>query len=81
MLYKRPSYYMVSHILFGFLAVWYPWIGVTAVTYQLLQYILNVRVFPIERRILHENTAMHTALKLAELGIGYALGYYVRFHL
>lgn len=78
MIYERPSYYMISHVLFGFLAVWYPLIGIVAVLYQLAQYMMNVRVFPIEGRILYGNTAHHTALKLAEMGIGYGIGYSMR---
>lgn len=81
MIYERPHYYMVSHVLFGFVAVWYPWVGIVAILYQMAQYLLNIRVFPLEGIIRSGNTAHHTALKLAEMGVGYALGYFTRFYL
>ena len=73
-LYERPPYYAVSHILFGLVAVWIPLIGILAVAYQLLQFIFNVRTFPVEGRIEKGNSIEHTGLKLVEMGIGYILG-------
>jgi hypothetical protein len=74
-LYERPPHYALSHILFGFVAVWFPSIGILAVTYQLLQFALNVRTFPVEGRIEKGNSVAHTGLKLAEMAAGYALGW------
>ena len=78
MLYERPHYYALSHIFFGFAAAWFPWVGILAVAYQVLQLVFNVRVFPVEGRILPGNTWQHTALKLAEMGLGYAIGRLIR---
>jgi hypothetical protein len=78
MIYERPHYYAASHIFFGFAAVWFPWVGILAVTYQVLQFVFNVRVFPVEGRILPGNTWQHTALKLAEMGLGYGIGRLVK---
>jgi hypothetical protein len=71
---------MISHILFGFLAVWFPWVGWLAILYQILQLIFNVRVFPIEGVIKEGNNLAHTGLKLLEIGLGYGLGYIVKSH-
>jgi hypothetical protein len=74
-LYDRPPHYALSHILFGFAAAWVPIIGILAVAYQLLQYVFNVRTFPVEWRIEKGNSVAHTGLKLAEMGLGYAIGF------
>ena len=80
MLYERPPYYAISHILIGFIAVWYPLVGIVGVIYQLIQYIFNIRVFPITMSIKNGNNLGHTSLKLVEIGLGYALGYVIKPH-
>ena len=77
-LYERPPHYALSHILFGFAAVWFPIIGILAVVYQLAQFAFNVRTFPVEWRIEKGNSVAHTGLKLAEMTLGYALGFLLR---
>ncbi len=77
-LYERPRHYAVSHVLTGFLAAWVPIIGLLAVAYQLGQLAFNVRVFPVEGKILPGNSVEHTGLKLAEMLLGYGIGYLVR---
>jgi hypothetical protein len=78
MLYDRPIYYAISHILIGFIAVWYPIVGVIGVLYQLAQWILNIRFFPVEGTWKKGNNAYHTGMKLFEMAIGYILGYIVK---
>ncbi len=78
MLYERPSYYAISHILIGFMAVWYPVIGIIGIIYQLAQYILNIRFFPVELSWEKGNNIYHTGMKVLEIGIGYLLGYLVK---
>lgn len=75
MSFYKPPHYILIHVLIGFIAVWYSWIGVLAVAYQLGQLIFNVRVFPIEGKILAGNSIKHTACKLGEIAIGYLLGW------
>ncbi len=79
-LYERPRHYAISHIFFGFIAVFYPLIGILAIVYQLGQLYFNVRVFPVEGKILKGNTVHHTALKIAEMAIGYIAGMLIRNH-
>ena len=74
MLYERPYYYLLSHIIIGFVAVWYPSIGILGVLYQVLQYIFGIRFFILEMKIRNKNSFYHTILKLAEISIGYILG-------
>ena len=78
-LYERPAHYAASHIVLGVVAVWIPLVGGFAVAYQLLQFIFNVRTFPVEGRIQKGNSVAHTGLKLAEMGIGYAIGSFLRW--
>jgi len=77
-IYDRPHHYAISHIMAGFAAVWVPLVGVLAVAYQLLQFVCNVRTFPVEWRIKKGNSVAHTGLKLAEMAVGYALGSFVK---
>ncbi len=77
-LYERPRHYAVIHVLSGFLAAWVPVIGILALVYQLGQLLFNVRVFPIEGKILPGNSVQHTGLKLAEMVLGYIIGRLVR---
>ena len=78
MLFERPGYYALIHILFGFIAAWFPLFGVAALTYQVGQYVFNVRVFPVEGTIRRGNTLQHTTKKIAEMGIGYSIGLLVK---
>lgn len=77
-LYPRPHYYALSHIIFGFAAAWYPIVGILALAYQLGQLALNIRVFPVEGKVLEGNSIKHTALKIGEIGLGYLIGLLVR---
>lgn len=73
-IYYKPWYYIVSHIVIGFIGAWYHIIIILAVTYQLGQLIFNVRVFPLEGKILEGNSIYHTTKKLIEISIGYVIG-------
>lgn len=76
--YYKPWYYGLSHVIIGGIAVWYPIIGILALTYQLGQLFFNVRVFPIERIIKHGNSVEHTLIKIAEMSLGYFIGYMIK---
>jgi hypothetical protein len=78
MLYERPYYYAISHIVIGFIAAWYSIIGVLAILYQAIQYVLDVRFFPVTMMIKKGNSIAHTGLKLVEIGMGYVIGYTVQ---
>ncbi len=77
-IYSKPWYYTASHIAIGFFAAWIPLVGVLALVYQLGQLAFNVRVFPVEWALRPGNSVEHTALKLAEVGVGYLLGQAVK---
>ena len=74
----KPWYYTLSHGLIGFAAVWYPLVGIVALIYQIGQLLFNVRVFPVEGRILAGNSFNHTFKKLVEILLGYTIGYLVK---
>lgn len=74
MLYERSHYYLLSHIIIGFVAAWYPTIGILGVLYQVLQYIFGIRFFILEMKIRNGNSLDHTILKLAEISLGYIFG-------
>ena len=77
-LYKKPWYYVVFHMLFGFSAVWFPTIGILALLWQLGQYITKVRIFTLEMKVEKGNSAEHTLIKLGEIIAGFVIGYCVK---
>ena len=74
-IYEKPWYYSLSHIVIGIFAVYYPILGICAFLYQLIQYIWNIRIFPIERILYSGNSLEYTGLKLAEYMLGICIGY------
>jgi len=78
LLYKRAPYYIIIHLFFGFIAAWIPLIGILALTYQITQYALDIRVFPIEFLVKPGNSLEHTSLKILEMAIGYISGLLVK---
>ena len=72
MFYRHPIY-LITHIIFGFLGYFYHTVLYGTIGYQLLQYILNIRIFAFEMSIKSGNSIEHTAIKLSEIGIGYLL--------
>ena len=78
MIYPKPFHYTLSHVIIGFLAAYYPWVGVIAIVYQLTQLVLNVRFFPAEWVVRQGNSVEHTFMKLSEIGLGYLIGLFLR---
>lgn len=74
----KPWYYTASHVLTGFVAAWYPIIGIFAILYQLTQLVFDVRFFLVEGTILHGNSVEHTFKKLVEIALGYSIGYIMK---
>jgi hypothetical protein len=66
--------YTLSHILLGFIAVWYPTLGLLFIAYQLLQYFLQIRFFLFSFEIKHGNSLYHTIRKISEIAVGYFIG-------
>ncbi len=77
-IYSKPWYYTATHVAIGILIAWYPLIAIPAIAYQLAQLAFNVRVFPVEWKILPGNSVEYTGLKLLEIGAGYILGVTVK---
>jgi hypothetical protein len=74
-LYTKPWYYTATHILLGYIAVWYPILIIVVLLYQFAQYGLDVRVFPLEGVIRKGNSLEYTLFKVAEYCLGYGIGY------
>jgi hypothetical protein len=73
MIFHRSPIYFVTHIILGFLGYFYPTILYATIGYQFAQYACNTRFFLFEMKFKSGNSLEHTALKLAEIGIGYVL--------
>lgn len=74
MIYSKPFIYTFIHILSGFIGAFYPAFLGIFIVYQLLQLIFGVRIFVFQMDYKNGNTWQHTALKLAEIGLGYFIG-------
>lgn len=74
-MFERHPIYALTHIGTGFLAYWYPIIGILAILYQFAQYSLNIRFFLFEMTIRQGNSFKHTAVKLLEMAFGFVLAY------
>jgi hypothetical protein len=72
-MYPRPPVYFLTHVILGFFGYFYPQILYATLGYQLLQYATNTRFFLFEMKFRPGNSLEHTAIKLAEVGIGYIL--------
>lgn len=72
-MYNTKIEYIITHILLGSIAYFYPllWIGI--LSYQLLQLYLNVRFFPLQRKILQGNSLLYTIYKIFQYVLGFLL--------
>ena len=75
LVYEKPFYYALIHVVAGFLAFHYTWVGIVFVMYQLVQLFLNKRFFVFEGKIKDGNSATHTAFKLGEFSIGMLIAF------
>lgn len=81
--YDKPFIYTLSHVLTGTVAVFYPFVAVHFIVYQLLQLVLNVRFFGLSLTYEEGNHWRHTLAKFAEFLVGVLLGLiglYLRQH-
>ena len=76
--FDKPLIYTISHVFLGFIAVWYPLLGLLFIAYQLLQYILNIRFFLFSMEIKEGNSVYHTMKKLGEIAIGFVIGLLIK---
>jgi hypothetical protein len=76
--YDKPFIYTLSHIITGFITVWYPLLGLLFLAYQFLQLTFNIRFFLFSLEIKKGNNPLHTARKIAEFAAGYLAGFLAR---
>ncbi len=77
MIYDRPIYYALIHITIGMVAAWFPPLFPLFLIYQLVQLLLNKRFFLFEGEIRNGNSVPHTALKIAEVCVGFLIGRWI----
>jgi hypothetical protein len=77
MFYRHPVY-LITHLLIGFASYYYIKLLYIAITYQLLQYVLNIRFFIFDLEIKNGNSIEHTTTKICELLAGYVLALLVK---
>jgi hypothetical protein len=73
MIYEKPIYYALFHFAMGVLAYDSSLVLWGFLAYQILQYVLNIRLFAVEWTIKQGNSWQHTGIKLAEFFAGYLL--------
>uniref|UniRef100_A0A6C0IBS5 Uncharacterized protein n=1 Tax=viral metagenome TaxID=1070528 RepID=A0A6C0IBS5_9ZZZZ len=78
-IYDKPEIYTLIHIGFGFLGAWYLWLLYGMIAYQFFQLILGKRFFFFEGVVRDGNSIEHTAVKLVEVFVGFAIGKLFRF--
>ena len=72
--YEKPIIYLLIHVGLGIVAAWVNWLAPAMLLYQATQLVLNRRFFLFEMRVREGNNVKHTAIKLIEFFIGYAIG-------
>jgi hypothetical protein len=72
-IWEKPPIYTLIHVVTGVVGYFFPWVLVASVLYHFLQYALDVRFFALEGTYEEGNSLEHTAVKLAEIGVGYTM--------
>ena len=72
-MFKRHPIYFIVHIILGFLGYFYPNLLYSTIGYQILQYLLDIRIFFFEFKIKSGNSLEHTSVKLGEVALGYGV--------
>ena len=70
-IFEKHWIYTFTHVLAGVVSVWYPFLGILFLAYQLLQLAFNKRFFLFTMEFKEENNPRHTAMKVAEFGTGF----------
>lgn len=78
MLYNKPFYYAIIHIIIGIISYYNIYYGILFIVYQLYQLYLQKRFFLFQWKVEEGNSVQHTLVKLGEWAIGW-IGAYI-FH-
>jgi len=76
--YDKPLIYLLIHIGLGIVSAWISWIVGAFLMYQGFQLLIGRRFFFFEGDVKTGNSVAHTAVKLGEFFIGYAIGSGIR---
>ena len=72
-MYETPPIYLVIHLLIGVISYFYPPLFILFVGYQLLQLVLDIRIFLFSWKIKRGNSIAYTGYKILQGAAGYAL--------
>ena len=75
----KPPIYIFIHILTGMIAFKYPLFLIAIIGYHIFQLVFGIRLFVFDVNLKTGNSIEHTALKLAEVGLGYALAVLIQY--
>ena len=74
-MYQTDIKYIIIHVILGALSYYYPMILPIFSMYQLIQLVLNKRVFMFEFKIKDGNSLQHTSNKMIQFFLGYSIVY------
>lgn len=72
--YKTPTIYILIHILLGFFSINNNYIVPIFISYQLIQLLLNIRIFLFSFEITKGNNINYTFYKIIQYIFGYCIG-------
>ena len=73
--YETPPLYLGIHILSGMISYFYPVLMILFLSYQLFQWICNVRFFFFSWEIKEGNSTFYTFYKIMQYVVGYLMVY------
>ena len=80
MLYDKPFYYIIIHIIIGIISYYNIYYGILFIVYQLSQLYLQKRFFLFEWKVREGNSVKHTLIKLGEFVIGWIGAFLMHLH-
>jgi hypothetical protein len=80
MLYDKPFYYVIIHIIIGIISYYNIYYGIVFIIYQLFQLYFQKRFFLFQWKVKEGNSIQHTLIKLGECGIGWIGAFLVDYY-
>ena len=74
-IWPKPLIYVIIHIVLGYYAYYNYELLVAIFGYQVIQLVLNIRLFIFSWKIEKGNSLEHTLVKLCEVGLGYFIAF------
>ena len=80
MLYDKPFYYVIIHIIIGIISYYNMYYGILFIVYQLFQLYLQKRFFLFQWTVKEGNSIQHTVIKIGECAIGWAGAFLLHYY-